>query len=146
MLPVLARANQGGFLTDSSQPGCDEPGADGRRWRQRAAVEGFVTDERLLFALDRAAQSHRLTFLSRAAGGSSRRPAVTVTAVDGKPYTWFGAQLTARDLRHIWQGLSRPAMDAVIAAQQVTIIDPTWGSSTRLWTALDEALTRTPTY
>ncbi|MGW2048597.1 DUF6919 domain-containing protein [Streptomyces sp. NPDC001858] len=139
LVPVLARANRAGFVTDQSQPGCDSPGHDGRRWEQRAAVSGLVGDDRLLFALARVAEACQLTFLVRTATDSDR-PAVTVTKVDGEPYTAFGAPLTGRDLRRLWQGVSAAAIDEIGAAWQVTLADPHYGPSNRLWTALADAV------
>lgn len=140
LVPVLARANRTGFLTDQSQPGFDGPGFDGTRWQQRAAVSGLVAEEELLFALARVAEAHRLTILVRTTDERSSRPAVTVTKVDGEAYTGFGARLSRRQLRHLWRGVSRPALDEIAAAWQVTLVDPHYGPDDRLWAALDEAI------
>lgn len=144
LIPVLARANRAGFLTDQSQPGFDGPGFDGRRWEQRAAVSGLVGDDEVLFALARVAESHRLTILVRTADEKSERPGVTCTRVDGEPYTVFGSRLSRRDLRHIWRGVSRNALDEITGALQVTLVDPEFGRNDWLWTALDEALNLLP--
>lgn len=140
LIPLLARANRAGFLTDASQPGCDEPGFDGGRWEQRAAVSGLVGDEELLFALARVAETHRLTILVRTTDEAGQKPGVTATKVDGEPFTAFGLGLSRRDLRHIWQGVSRPAIDEITGAVQVTLVDPVYGRNDRLWLALDEAV------
>lgn len=140
LIPVLARANRAGFLTDQSQPGCDGPGFDGSRWEQRAAVSGLIGDEELLYAIGRVAEARRLTLLVRDVHGHGRLPGMTATRVDGEPYTTFGTRLSRRQLRHIWRGVSRPALDDICAAWQVTLVDPQWGSGDRLWTALDEAI------
>lgn len=140
LIPVLARVNRAGFVTDSSQPALDGPGFGGRRWRQRAAVCGLVGDEQMLFALAQVAEAHRLTILVRTAVEHSCRPGVTVTKVDGESYTGFGDQLSRRQLRHMWRGVSRPALDEIAAAWQVTLVDPEYGRNDRLWAALDEAL------
>lgn len=140
LIPVLARVNRAGFLTDQSQPACDGPGFDGRRWEQRAAVSGLVADDDLLFALARVAESHRLTILVRAADDQARIKGVTATRVDGEPYTTFGCRLTRRMLRDIWWGVSRRALDDIADAMQVTLVDPEYGRNDRLWTALDEAI------
>ncbi|MFD4596759.1 DUF6919 domain-containing protein [Streptomyces sp. NPDC058464] len=140
LVPVLARVNRAGFLTDDSQPASDETGADGRHWWQRAAVSGFVTDEQMLDALTRVADSYQLTILIREAGARFPGPRVTVTRVDGEPYTRFGGHLTPEDLRHIWQGLSEPAVAELVDAWQVTLVDPQFGRNDRLWTALNAAL------
>jgi|1185.fasta_scaffold04064_2 hypothetical protein len=140
LVPVLARANRAGFVTDASQPACDEVGASGRRWRQRAAVCGLVGDEELLNALARVAEAHRLTILVRTVDEDSRRPGITVTQVDGEAYTAFGGRLTRSELQHVWLGTSWSALAEIEAAWQVTLIDPMYGRDNRLWTALDEAI------
>jgi hypothetical protein len=140
LVPVLARANRAGFVTDASQPACDETGVDGRRWRQRAAVSGLVGSEDLLNALARVAEAHRLVILVRTADGISQRPGIAVTTGDGEAYTVFGCRLTRRDLRHVWLGVSRKALAEVEAAWQVTLVDPVYGRDDRLWTALGEAI------
>jgi hypothetical protein len=139
LVPVLARLNRAGFLTDSSQPACDEYGPYGH-WRQRAAVSGLVGDEQLLNALARVAEAQRLTILVRTVGESSRRPGITATQVDGEAYTAFGGHLARSDLRHIWLGTSWAALTEIEAAWQVTLVDPVYGRTDRLWSALDEAL------
>jgi hypothetical protein len=140
LIPVLARLNRAGFLTDQSQPGVNGPGFDGSHWEQRAAVSGFVADEQLLFALARVAEAHRLTILVRHPFEESQRPGVTCTRVDGEPYTVFGRRLSRRDLRHIWRDVNWAAFADIADAAQVTLIDPLYGRDDRLWTALDEAL------
>lgn len=140
LIPLLARANRAGFVTDASQPGLDEPGFDGRRWEQRAAVSGLIGDEQLLFALARVAEALQLTILVRTSSEKSRRPGVTATKADGESCTWFGDGLSRRELRHMWQGVSGAALDEVTAAWQVTLVDPQYGRNDRLWTALEAAL------
>lgn len=140
LIPVLARANRAGFLTDQSQPGSDGPGFDGARWEQRAAVSGLVGDEELLYTLGRVAEAHRLTLLVRDVESHGLLTGVTATRVDGVPYTTFGVRISRRQLRHIWRGVSRPALAEICDAWQVTLVDPEWGSGDRLWRALDEAI------
>ncbi|MFJ9012311.1 DUF6919 domain-containing protein [Streptomyces canus] len=139
LVPVLARLNRAGFVTDQSQPGCDEYGIYGH-WKQRAAVSGLVGDEQLLNALARVAEAERLTILVRTVDEASRRPGITATTVDGEAYTDFGGHLSRSDLRHIWLGTSWAALAEIEAAWQVTLIDPVYGRTDRLWPALDEAL------
>jgi hypothetical protein len=140
LVPVLARANRSGFVTDQSQPACDEVTPRGRHWKQRAAVSGLVGDEQLLFALARVAEAQRLTILVRTVDEASRRPGITATQVDGEAYTAFGGHLTRSDLRHMWLGTSWAALAEIESAWQVTLIDPVYGRTDRLWPALDEAL------
>jgi len=140
LVPVLARANRAGLLTDQSQPGVDGPGFDGARWQQRAAVSGLVADEQVLYALARVAEAHRLTILVRSADDTSERPGVTCTRVDGESSTVFGRQLSRRDLRLIWRTVSWKALGEIEGAWQVTLVDPEFGRNDRLWPALDEVI------
>jgi len=142
LVPVLARANRAGFLTTDSQPGCDGPGFDGRRWKQRASVTGFVADDQMMHALSWVAGVHRLTLLIRTADDDCQ-PGVTVTRVDVEDPTTFGDRLSRRDLRHMWQGVGRDALVEVTGSLQVTLIDPEFGRNDRLWPALGTAI-RTP--
>lgn len=142
LLPTLAATNRGGYLTTGSQPGVIGPGYDGLLWEQRAAVEGLVADQHLLDRLRRAAEAARLTVIvhepadrSRGLGGD-----VVVTRVDGSPYTGFGAKLNRRVMKGQWPVISRDALQQVLGAWQVTVIDLEWGRDTVLWQALDRAI------
>ncbi|MET8080039.1 hypothetical protein [Streptomyces sp. NPDC005303] len=86
------------------------------------------------------AEAQRLTILVRTVDESSRRPGITATTIDGEAYTAFGGHLSRSDLRHIWLGTSWAALAEIEAAWQVTLIDPVYGRTDRLWPALDEAL------
>lgn len=133
LLPTLIACNRAGFVTEGSQPGQDGPAFDGRRWVQRAAVNGWVADEALY---------QRLVSGARRAGlvVANGRP-MTITEWDGRPHTSCGGRLSGRDLRTIWGGISREAFRAVEQAHEVAIIDPQWGPSDRLWRMLRQAVT-----
>lgn len=141
LIPVLARLNRAGFLTDSSQPGADET-IDGHHWKQRAAVTGFIDDEDLLEDLSAAAIDAGLLVLIHRPAPSPTLHGYTVTRLDGQPHTTFGDYVTPRDLRGMWPVINRQAFDAVAHATQLTIVDPRWGSDDRLWRALDNAITQ----
>lgn len=130
LLPVLVAANRAGFVTDNSQPGCDEAGFDGARWRQRAAVDGWIADPDLYARLTTAARNAGLAI-------TTDEPMV-VTTREGEPYTAFGGTIPRRDMRVIWGGINRRAFAAVKAAHFVAIVDPAWGESDRLWRLLDQ--------
>ena len=140
LIPVLARANRAGFLTDQSQPGCDGPGFDGLRWQQRAAASGLVGDELLLSRIRKAGEDAGLIVLIAHPWLLPQGQGYTATLRGGRPYTEFGAYLSPRILRQVWQGVSRQAMAEIADAWQVTVIDPEFGPGDRLWTALDEAI------
>lgn len=131
LIRTLAAINRLGYVTDSSQPGADETGFDGARWRQRAAVTGFIAEATLLGAIRIAARSSGLQMAVDA-------PRVVVTERAGKPYTAFGGTMARRDLRLVWSGIGRDAWDQVQTARQVVVFDPQWGPSDRLWTMLDQ--------
>lgn len=140
LIPVLARANRAGFLTDQSQPGFDGIGFDGLRWQQRAAVSGLVADEMLLARIRKAGAAAGLIVLVAHPWLLPQGQGYTCTLRGGEPYTEFGAYLPPRILRQIWRGISRPAMAEIADAWQVTVIDPDFGRDDRLWPALDQAI------
>lgn len=127
LLPTLIAVNRAGFVTDNSQPGCDEV-VQGKRWVQRAAVDGWIGDEALYRRLVTGARRMGLTV----ADGR----AVIATEWGGRPHTAFGEGGALRDLRVTWQGTSREAFAAIQQAHHVAIIDPQWGPSDRLWRLL----------
>ncbi len=138
-IATLAAVNRAGFVTTCSQPGDDGPGYDGKHWRQRAAVDGFISD---VCDLKRLAQAAGLTFIAKRSSRWKNRyqDAVAVTERDGRHLTGFGVQLSRRHLRDPWVGYgvcSEAAQDALCDAWQVTIIDPEWGRNTVLWPMLD---------
>ena len=132
LIPVLAAANRSGYLTTASQPGEDGPSSRGERWEQRAAVEGHVADRALLDRLVRDAR--RAGLLTSVAAGH-----IVVTRVDGRDYTAFGLELKRRDMNLAWAGISHQARAEVDQSTRLTIVDPTYGPSDRLWRALAAA-------
>ncbi|NUL14497.1 DUF6919 domain-containing protein [Streptomyces lunaelactis] len=140
LIPVLARLNRAGYITDSSQPGIDETEA-GHHWRQRAAVTGFIDDEDLLEDLSAAAIDAGLLVLIHRPEPSITLDGYRVTRLDGQPHTVFGGYVSLRDLRCMWPVINRQAFGALAGAAQLTIVDPRWGSDDRLWRALDNAIT-----
>jgi len=163
LIPVLARLNRAGFITECSQPGHDGTGYDGSRVQQRAAVEGYAPEPvalRLLFA----AQPAGMTVIAYPPSSLPRREyqderALCVTRHDGDPdcpdrvdgwcqETWFGSQVPRRHIRsrRIGYGIChRDAVKALCSAWQVTIIDPEWGRDlSPLWDVLDAAIRPAP--
>lgn len=140
LIPTLAACNRAGYLTSQSQPGQSGPGFDGLLWEQRAAVEGFIADARLLTRLCDAADGADLMVIVHSAGGVSTGPreGVTVTLRDGRDYTGFGMRLDGRHLACQWPGVAREPFREIAAAWQVTLIDPEYGRNDRLWPVLDQ--------
>jgi hypothetical protein len=139
LISTLAAANRAGFLTDDSQPGGDGRDRAASTWRQRPAVTGFVSDRGFLKRLAYDARCAGLTVVTAGTATSTGRAPdrIAVTEVSGKPFTWYGARVGRADLLYLWQGLSLPGADALCGAEQVTIIDPAFGSGERLWRLLD---------
>lgn len=140
LVPHLARLNRSrsGFLTSCSQPGARPWHFDGAKWHARAAVEGYVADREL--------HAH-ITTQARRAGllVPPLRPYGTpVTLRDGEQFTAFGVDITRTERLFSWSAgrlLSRPAKQALAAAHPITIIEPAYGPSTRLWDFCDRTLT-----
>ena len=141
LVPVLAAANRSGFVTEGSQPGLDVVGVDGSRWTQRAAVTGFTDDQRVVEQLRAAALHHGLTYEVCVADQSRARPSAdtTVTWRDGEAVTGFGGPISRRDVRTIWHGCHRAAVDLMVNAWQITLTDRQVGRNSVLWPALTEA-------
>lgn len=136
LIPALAAANRAGLLTNQSQPGCDAPGYDGAWWQQHAAVSGFTDDT----GHSRLREAVEGTGLLLTAGRAHPRRTSYSAAVDGM----FGTVLSARDIRRMYSACDAAAVETLVAAWQVTIQDPEYGESTRLWEALDRFSGRAP--
>jgi hypothetical protein len=127
----LARLNLDGFLTTASQPSIADHGYDGQWWEQRAAVSGFARPE--LTARLRAAADGAGLEMQVADPSSSMLP---VTRRAGQAYTWFGGWLNDREIDFQFDGCSAAALDALSAADQITIADPEWSRADLLWETL----------
>jgi len=144
LVPLLAKLCRAGFVTTCSQIGGREQGANGTCWEQCAAVEGFVGPH-LAFRLAQAAENAALDYVLHDPVNLPRwryryHGAVTVTRVNGRPFTGFGANLPRRHIRDdlLGYGICHPdAVDALCSAWQVTLIDPEWGREpSPLWDML----------
>lgn len=142
---TLAAANRAGFLTDQSQPGSDSLGYDGLRWQQRAAVSGWIADEQLLTQIRHAGEAAGLLVLISHPRLIPHGQGAICTIRDGRPYTRFGGHLPAHALLHLWPSISRQALDQVVDAWQVCLIDPDIGRNDRLWPLLNDLFATDPT-
>lgn len=142
LVPVLAACNRSGFLTDCSQPGEDYAAFDGRPWVQCAAVEGFIADAELLRRIRSAAERAGLQVIAET--GQGRHKGVVATRWAGQDYTTFGRTMPPRAVRDLFEGCSRQAQDALVAAWQVTVIDPVWGRNDVLWPVLANSVALGP--
>lgn len=142
LVPILAAVNRAGYLTTGSQPGLEGPGFDGSHWRQRAAVDGHISDPVLLRAIVNAADTAGLYLGMQDMIPDRTDSGMVVTTVDSEPYTWFGDRLSYRDLRTIWPIIHREAFHAVGTSVHLTLIAPEFGEDGQyLWKVLEEALT-----
>jgi hypothetical protein len=155
--PALVTLNRSGFVTSGSQPGeSAEVGYDGDLWWQRAAVDGF-TDPDTADRLEDACDAAGLVFINN---GPARlrtnwRDAVPATVkapsdvtedppAEGCPdeagyyvTTCFGTHLSRRAVRFEFDGFGA---DALLAAEQITVIDPVFGRKDLLWDTLIKAV------
>ena len=148
MVPVLAALNRAGYMTTGSQAAGVSLGGNGEHWEQLAAVEGFA-DEGTARRIVVGAAAAGLTSVVHAppppwwSPGFRFAQAVTVTWLNGQPYTMFGARLPRRHLRdpHVGYGIChRDAVNAVCSAWQVTVIDRCSCRPGHLWNTLTRTL------
>jgi hypothetical protein len=152
LVPVLARCNRAGFVTNGSQPGDpDGPGYDGATWGQRAAVEGFADEATAKWILAAAEVRDLIVFLRPPwtlrdilcyprvyLWGERLDPGEPVTRCAGRIHTSFGRRIPVGDLTY---GECSPQMRRVLRGSwQVTVVDPEWGRNDLLWETLDAAL------
>lgn len=138
LIPVLARLNRAGFVTTQSQPG--EPpscGYDGRMWRKRAFVEGWISGCRSADRIRGAASGAGFIV----SDSRSACPRVIVTEADGEPMAAFGPMPSHRRMiAYEWPGVGREAARELGAATRLVIIDPEWGRDSTLWPVLANTL------
>jgi hypothetical protein len=143
LIPVLARLNRAGFVTD-----CSQPGQTGDGWEQRAAVQGYAAQDVALRIIGAVAADPELVTISCPPSMVPRwrygyRDAMTVTRARGRHFTGFGVRIPRRHIRDGWIGhgmCSREAVKALCEAWQVTVIDPEWGRPDLLWQVLERAI------
>lgn len=131
----LAAINRAGFVTHSSQPGR----ADGP-YRQRAAVEGFTSQEvaeRLkaasggqIMVIVQPPLPPRKTNYSRI---------VPVSMLGDRATTHFGTHMSTADIVPTYDILPRDAVEELAAATQVTVIGLEWGGN-GLWAWIRDVL------
>ncbi|MBT2413766.1 hypothetical protein J7I94_24975 [Streptomyces sp. ISL-12] len=133
---VLTACCRAGYVTDISQPGHPpQPGRDGHQYTQRAFTTGFTTDPQMLARLTAAADAAGLIVVRTAPTGRGAT-AVPVPTRDGRPCAAVGRHLDEQNLRHQWEGhIGSEALDELLGAAQVSVVDPEWGSN-RLWPVL----------
>ncbi|WP_086559936.1 DUF6919 domain-containing protein [Streptomyces africanus] len=143
LVPVLARLNRRGWVTTCSQPGETGTAYDGRRWEQRAAVEGWISCRNpLLGTLIRQARATGLIVSAYGPGravGPSR--GLVVTRWGDEPHTGFGGRPRRFQRRAELPGIGRQARQELARhGVALAVIDPVWGRDSVLWDALDQAI------
>lgn len=143
LVPVLARLNRRGYVTTDSQPGTDAVAFDGRRWEQRAAVQGWIAGgDPLLGRILRTARAAGLIVSAHGSGravGPSR--GLLATRWGGEPHTGFGGRPGRLQLATELSGIGRRARRELARhGVLLAVIDPVWGRDTVLWSALDQAI------
>ncbi|MBI0296284.1 hypothetical protein JBE04_17895 [Streptomyces sp. PRKS01-29] len=141
LVPVLAAVNRAGYVTTCSQPGHPPVrGYDGRMWQQRAAVEGWVADHRLLDRLRVGAKRAGIEVIAHRPGGRWH-DGIPVTEADREPYTWFArTERYRRQIAYEWRGVGGRAVREVRRSTYLTLVDPVWGRDDRLWPVLAQAV------
>ena len=141
LVPVLARLNRAGYFTCGSQPGVAPEDGDKYGHWQRAAVDGFIDDPRVMDRIISTIDSTpglRLIVRRASQWRNGYRDAWPVTRVGGYDCTWFGVRLSRRYLRFLYGETG--ALSALRRVWQVTVIDEAWGRDDVLWAELDLAL------
>lgn len=141
LLPGLVAVCRAGFVTTNSQPGMPpERGYDGRIWRQRAFVEGWIVDGALLTRIRAAAKRAGMTVVAH---GSSSRGGdwIPLTDANGEMQAAAGDYPGHRRMINTdWRGIGRHATNELRRSTYLTLIDPVWGRDDRLWPALANAI------
>ncbi|MFG2977740.1 DUF6919 domain-containing protein [Streptomyces sp. NPDC048331] len=136
---VLTAANRAGFCTIAAQVGFSDISQRGLR-RQKTAVQGFARDPELIRRLVDAAEEAGLDIILADLLDADDGPGsgVTVTTGAEDEDIVFGYALGIRNLVAMWRGFPT-AVNAFAPALQITLADPNYGPSSRLWEALAKA-------
>ncbi|WP_370973713.1 hypothetical protein [Amycolatopsis sp. cg9] len=142
LVPVLARANRAGYVTDASQPGrAPGTGFDGATWAQRAAVEGWIAPDRSSELIDVAQQAGLIVITNTVLNTRFARRCrdfIDVTRRAEQVCTGFGTQRRASEIRFQYDECHRDAINAVIRSRQVTIAAPDYGPDHTVWEVVNE--------
>ncbi len=133
---LLARVNEAGFLTSSSQAG-----VVGDEWTQFAAVCGYVgPDElaRLSSVVRRRPELEIVVCRVTPTWSGLLDQVCPVTFRRGYPVTDFGQALPERDIRETFDVCRPAAVEGLVAATQVVVLDRFAGRNEILWPALAE--------
>ena len=141
LLPVLTVVCRAGFVTTNSQPG--HPlvrGYDGRMWRQRAFVEGWIADAALLNRIRGALKRAGMTVVAHGPG-SRGGDCIPLVEADGEIQAAEGDYPGHRRMSNTdWRDIGRHATNELRRSTYLTLIDPVWGRDDRLWPALAGAI------
>jgi hypothetical protein len=141
LIPTLAACNRSGYITTNSQPG-EQPvrGVDGRMWRQRAVVDGWIANPALLHRIRTTAATAGITVITNRPGRRPH-PGMIVTEADGEAITDYGWSPGHRRLiAYQWPGIPGAARRELRTATHLTLVDPAWGRDDRLWPLLADTV------
>ncbi|MFT5051352.1 MAG: hypothetical protein ACI8QZ_002763 [Chlamydiales bacterium] len=139
LVPTLAACNRAGFLTVASQPGrAPYKGFGDHVFAQRAFVAGFATS-RAADAIGVLALDTELIISSYPSTdhGGCRVP---VSRRGDETTAWAGQAAGPDELEIFAEVLAPQAMESLLAARYLSIIDPHWGQRDLLWESIAEAL------
>jgi hypothetical protein len=153
LIPILAKLNRIGFVTDQSQPG-EGPSDDGSA--QRANVSGFTSWE-LARWLEGSLGQTDLVINAIPAGEDDVLCTLPITLWPDEvkndtdrddvssAHTWDGGSYSRGTLVEMFLrdpgevGLCEYMVAVLQNSLHVTLVDPVWGRSDLLWTVLDDA-------
>jgi hypothetical protein len=137
LVPVLARINRAGLMTDFSQPGekLDESG-----WQQRAALGGYCSEE-LKDRIKAKLLDSDLVVLTYAPGAVFDYVDLCITAQGDRENTWIGGRLDDKNIDHHYTEDVHPeGVAALHDAWQISVVDAVWGRNDYLWPRLVAAV------
>jgi len=148
LVPTLARANRGGFLTVASQPGhAEHEPRPGARYRNRAFVAGFASAAALRRIQTVPAPDLwlRVNEPANAEAQDTGRTDVAASGdaivgeFNGAAHLALGPRAGSDELALFAEHLGPAGLDALAPCAFVTWIDPAWEARPRLWEALERA-------
>jgi hypothetical protein len=130
LVPDLAAMNRCGYLTMCSQPGAGAPPD-----AQRAMIEGLC-DQDCADRLASLSLDTELIVITHYPGVDATYE-IPITQEDGRT---FSIAAGARTRYALWDGIHRDTEQQLLAAHNVTVLDPSWGRDDLLWAAVVEVL------
>lgn len=136
----LIRFNLAGYVTTLSRPG-----RLSRTWRQRATVSGFASQavaERIRSASSENGLVVQSAPLARPSSCRDHAPVSITQRRRLMRWSTVSASLPTRPEYLLFPPLHGPVSDELNGAIAVSVIDPEWGQTSRLWDTVAGALAR----